>query len=325
MPECVLMRYATPDFPTVGRNFTIAKVIGILIVAAGHYFEDSLLWIPATIALFVFGFSSGYFTSLRYRSQTDQAGFWNAKITRLLPAVVVIDVFLLALFLLEGRPGIWTWQSLVSAAGLSGWLNWTGAHNPGPFGAGLWFFTLLLMFYIVYPLLRRLTQTPRSALATSLTTLIPVSVLHHTIDVGHMLWLTAGAFVLGSAAGGNRLPLAPRAYPFIFIGSLVLLAFLNAVLGLKTLNYPLLLGLCIAAVGWLLSAPLPNLGLDRLMRLDACILEIYFIHTYLFVRPADLPAAVGWMISTVLVIVVALLLVSVRRRLFERAHKPVTA
>lgn len=319
------MRYATPDFPTVSRNFTIAKVIGILIVAAGHYFEGSLLWIPATIALFVFGFSSGYFTSLRYRGQTDQAGFWKAKVTRLLPAVVVIDLFLLALFLLEGRPGIWTWQSLVSAAGLSGWLNWMGAHNPGPFGAGLWFFTLLLMFYLVYPLLRRLTQTPRSALATALTTLILVSVLHHTVDVGHMLWLTAGAFVLGSAAGGNRLPLAPRAYPFIFIGSLVLLAFLNAVLGLKTLNYPLLLGLCIAAVGWLLSAPLPNLGLDRLMRLDACILEIYFIHTYLFLRPAGWPAAAGWIISTVLVIVVALLLVSMRRRLFERGQKPATA
>ncbi len=315
------MRIAAPDFPTVSRNFTIAKVIGILIVAAGHYFEGSLLWIPATIALFVFGFSSGYFTSLRYRGQTDRADFWKAKFTRLLPAVVAIDLFLLALFLFEGRSGIWTWQSLISAAGLSGWLNWTGAQNPSPFGAGLWFFTLLLMFYLAYPLLRRMTGTARSALTTTVITLILVTILHHTINVGHMLWLTAGAFVLGNAAGGKKLPLAPRGYPVVFVASLIAFAFLNAVLGMKSLNYPLLLGLCIAAVGWLLSAPLPNFGLNGLMRLDACLLEIYFIHTYLFVRPDGLPAIAGYLLSMLTIIALASMLAGARLKAFSTLGK----
>jgi len=47
-------------------NFKVAKVIAILTVAAGHFLHLQGFWIAVTAGLFVFAFSSGYFTSLKY-------------------------------------------------------------------------------------------------------------------------------------------------------------------------------------------------------------------------------------------------------------------
>ena len=315
----MLLTLAPPDPALVSRNFAVAKVLCILVVAAGHYFEGSLLWIPATVALFVFGFSSGYFTAQRYRNSFSVSAFWRAKILRLVPAILLIDAVLLALFLYQGRAGIWTVESLIAAMGLSGWLNWLGLDNPGPYGAGLWFFTLLLMFYLAYPLLRALTQRTQGVLAVGLSGLAITTALHFTVDVGHMLWPTVFAFVLGSVAGGRRWPTGGMLHLATCIGATLALGALNGIAAINTFNYPLLLLMSVSACGVLLTLRLPRVLCIPALWFDACVLEIYFLHTYLFVRPEALPAAAGFLISMAIVLLVSLSVARVRARLMHES------
>ncbi len=39
---------------------------------------------------------------------------------------------------------------------MTGFLNWLDIENNSPFGAGMWFLTLLLIFYAFFPFLRLL-------------------------------------------------------------------------------------------------------------------------------------------------------------------------
>ena len=58
--------------PKISRNFQIAKVLAILLVVVGHFGLGVSLWQLVTVGLFVFGFSSGYFTSAKYRDPNDR-------------------------------------------------------------------------------------------------------------------------------------------------------------------------------------------------------------------------------------------------------------
>ena len=139
----------------VSENFTLAKFLAIILVSTGHYFEGSLLWVPVTVGLFVFAFASGYFTAIKHTPSLPLKAFWSAKLKRLGPSLIVINLFLLALFLLQGREGIWHPHTLLGITGLSGFLNWLDIKSQSPFGAGLWFLTVLLLFYLIYPLLAK--------------------------------------------------------------------------------------------------------------------------------------------------------------------------
>ncbi len=55
------------DFEDVSCNFSIAKIQAIIVVVIGHFF-NGLVWIPTTFGLFVFTFSSGFFTSQKYQN-----------------------------------------------------------------------------------------------------------------------------------------------------------------------------------------------------------------------------------------------------------------
>ena len=139
----------------ISENFTLAKFLAIILVSTGHYFEGSLLWVPVTVGLFIFAFASGYFTAIKHTQRLPLKRFWIAKFKRLGPPIIVINLFLLALFLLQGREGIWHPHTLLGITGLSGFLNWLDIKSQSPFGAGLWFLTVLLLFYLVYPLLAK--------------------------------------------------------------------------------------------------------------------------------------------------------------------------
>ena len=90
----------------ISESFSVAKFLAILLVVTGHYFEGSLLWIPVTIGLFVFSFSSGYFTSERYFGHIAIKKFWAGKFKRLLPPLLIVNIFLLLLFLWQGKDDI---------------------------------------------------------------------------------------------------------------------------------------------------------------------------------------------------------------------------
>jgi hypothetical protein len=270
--------------PQTSFNFAVAKVISILLVAAGHFFEKSLLWIPVDVGLFVFAYSSASFTAKIYKPGFSIKSFWNNKLGRLAIPFWITQGFLLLLFQVfgMGREGVWTWQTAVHWTGQSGWLNWLGLPNPSPFGNGLWFITVLLLFYIVYPWLARLNEVkPRASLYLALG-LVSAVAMDHLFKVGYALWNTSFAFWFGVYAA--RHPIGGSARIWLAIGMVCTLAMLGLnFAGIKLFNNYLIVSAAIAMVLWLERARLHRRLLAWLLWLSPCVLEIYLIHTYLFV------------------------------------------
>ncbi len=291
----------------VGFNFEVGKVVAIVLVVIGHFLPGKDLWIPVTCGLFLFGFGSGFFTSARYRAAFDWRRFWRNKATRLLPHLVVINVFLFLLFLTKGTEGIWTWQTPIHLFGLTGLLNWFGVPNESPFGAGLWFFTLLLIFYAVYPLLRLTFQSTRLAAIVTTAGAMAALVLTRLLPMGHALWLTAWSFLLGMTA--ERLNLSARPAVAALVGALFAgaLVVLNTAVNTRVINAPLIMGVAASACFWLKSITLPRAMFAPLSALSKAVFAIYFIHTYLFVHPTR-SAVVNLLVSLALICCIAIVL-----------------
>lgn len=274
---------------TVSRNFETAKVAAILAVTCGHFLPYAWLWIVASIALCLFGFASGYFTALIYGSSPQPLAFVRNKLRRLGPDLLAINLLLLALFLWQGQAHIFSWQSLLGVFGLSGWLNWLYLPNPSPFGAGLWYFTLLLLFYLGYPLLTRLLRGGPAGSLALFALLLLALLLSERVRYGHMLWFTAFSFCFGVAHANQR-------WQGGWKHSLLLLTALLSgfVLAWWLFGAPLkgllLVGLAsLLAIQLLLSVALPDWLHAPFRPFGACVLEIYFLHTYLFVHPSGMP------------------------------------
>lgn len=291
--------------PTVSRNFETAKVAAILAVTCGHFLPYAPLWIVASIALCLFGFASGYFTALIYGELNDAAGFVRNKLRRLGPDLLAINLLLLALFLIQGRAEIFSWQSLLGVFGLSGWLNWLYLPNPSPFGAGLWYFTLLLLFYVGYPALTRLLRAgPLGAIVTFVLLLLAL-LLSDRIRYGHMLWFTAFSFCFGVAYANQRWQGGWK-HTAILLATMLLgfalakLLFGAPVKGLLVVGVVSLLGIQL-----LQSVSLPDWLHAPFRPFSACVLEIYFLHTYLFIHPTGM-LAIDLLASLTLVLLASL-------------------
>ena len=286
-------------------NFYYAKFIAILVVATGHYFEGSLLWIPATVCLFVFGFSSGYFTAGKNDHGFDVCQFWQAKIKRLGPTLVIVSAFLAIVFFLEGRSNILSWHSLVSIFGFSGILDWLAIKNISPFGSGLWFLTVLWLFYFIYPVLAGFCKTKIGAWVVMATSFLLCTLGHFYASPPYALWPTIFSFFFGIFV--RRIEWAPRPYISLGLAAVATLAMLVLnMFGVKWFNYYLLVLVSILVVGFLLTFNSLFLNDRKPLILAACVFEVYLIHTYLFFR-FD-PVAIGYLLSMTVVLLTAYLL-----------------
>lgn len=297
-----------PDSADVSRTFAIAKVLSIIVVATAHYLPGTVLWVPQTVGLFVFAFSSGFFTGRKYAGRFSLGRFWRAKVDRLAVRLLVIDACLLILFLAQGRPGIVRWQTLPSLVGLSGFLTWFKVPSPSPFGAGLWFFTLLWLFYGAYPLLNRATARPGPAAVTLAVALAACSILHVHLKVGHMLWLTAFAFVFGVYSARHSLRVRPVIPAVLAVGLAGVMVLLNVKWDWTQANYWLILLVSVATVYFLMQGPLRGRAFAWLLVFSGCVMELYFVHTYVFIDSDRLHPAVGATLSLLLAIASAFLL-----------------
>lgn len=290
----------------LSRNFSFAKVIAILTVTTGHWFTGTILWIPVTFGLIVFAFSSGCFTSAIYGADVDRGRFWRKKLERLgLRYWVVLG----CIALVADLPGktFWHWQSVVHLAGLTGVLNWLRIQNESTLGAGLWFFTLLLLFYLTYPYLAQAARSWRGAVAMLVGGFVLAVCLEENLKVGHELWLTAYAFIAGVAWGAHR-PRLQAAWALALTLSLWGALLVLNLLGIKQLNTVLLAAGGLSVAVWLSVARLPRWAIiDRIAVLDRYVLEIFLVHTYLFIRPTGSGAA-NFLLSMLLVVGVAILL-----------------
>jgi hypothetical protein len=296
-----------PAKPALGAhasfNYRVAKVLAIYMVVTGHWFGGPL-WIPVTVGLFLFAFSSGMFTACRYGHQLDRAAFWRNKLQRLGLRYWIILGALALLLAWQGRT-VLHWHSLVHAAGLSGFLNWFGVRNHSALGAGLWFFTLLLLFYVSYPLLARLCASRAAAAVTALAALGAALVLEQTLPMGHELWLTAAAFVVGVAYGRHLPPWRAGWLGWTVLAVVGATGLLNVVLHVKMFNTLLIVLAGLALCAWLDKTALPRNALTRLIAgLDAIVLEVFLIHMYLFVRPTG-QSLLDFVLSVALITAVA--------------------
>lgn len=263
-------------------NFSIAKVVAIFTVVAGHWFTGTILWIPVTFGLFVFAFSSGYFTAKIYGVDIDRGKFWRKKIDRLAVRYWVALVFLAILAASKGGE-ILDWQTIVHFLGLSGMLNWFGIRNDSALGAGLWFFTLLLAFYIAYPYLAKVSKSKLTAIAISLISIAAAVALEEYVKVGHELWLTMLGFVVGVTYGLHETPSRPVLVLGAAVASSLLLVDLNLLTLYKQFNTALIVGTSLFLSIWLSQAVLPKWKWARaIAKMDQYLLEIFLIHTYLF-------------------------------------------
>lgn len=256
-------------------------------------------WNLSAICLVYFAICSAYFTDLKYGNGFDVKKFWRNKIYRLGIKVFFVNLFLLCLFLILKKDNIFNIYSLVNIFGFTGVLNWFKIPNDSPFGAGLWFLTLLYIFYFAYPLLMSINRSYlRHAFA--LFAIIFFVFLDRYINVGHTLWLTAAGFIAGIYLSKKDVNLSA-------VQCFVLLSML--VVGFITLNLfsvKLFNGLLILAIGIMCFVctqvnDVSESFLSRLSYLDSFVLEIFMLHTYLFVYPTSV-FFIDFLITTVLII-----------------------
>lgn len=304
---------------TISRNFETAKVAAILTVACGHFLPPSSFWVVVSVALCLFAFASGYFTALIYGHNPDSLSFVRNKLTRLGPDLIAINLLLLVMFLLQGKTNILSWQSLLGVLGLSGWLNWLYLPNLSPFGAGLWYFSLLLVFYVCYPLLTRLLRGGVMGKVATFTLLLATLFLSDRIQYGHMLWFTAFCFCFGVAFANQQWQAGWK--NTLLLASVQLLAFVMArfLFGAPINTLIVIAFAALITIQLLLTVPLPNWLHAPFKPFSACVLEIYFLHTYLFVHPSGI-IVVDLLASLTLVLVVSMatkqLANLIQRRLF---------
>jgi hypothetical protein len=307
---------------TVSKNFSAAKVIAIFVVVTGHWVTAVNLWFLATISLFLFGFSSSFFTARLYGQNVDMRSFWKKKVQRLGIRYWLILGVLTVLLLIQGRT-IFHWHTLVHFSGLSGILN-LFSPSQSALGRGLWFFTLLLFFYVLYPLLAKLLVASTRTSVLLAVTVVGLLVLNEWMRLGFSLWLTMLAFILGIYVGINQLRPSPRVLYGLMLGAPVALVLVNAVFHISALNTALL-GLFALALCLHLTVPgRPLTWLHPLIPLEACLLEIYLIHSYLFVHPTGI-SALDFAISLVLIVFCALVLNAVATRLIAWLFAPKAA
>lgn len=300
----------------ISYNFSVAKVLAILMVATAHYF-GGLLWIPTTIALFVFAFSSGYFSSLKYRGDFSVGKFWKAKLVRLGYGLAVADVFLLLLFLIQGRSGIWTWETPLGMVGLNEILPWLGMKHRTPFGYGLWFLTVLWLFYLAYPAIERINRNPARASAFILIMLVLTTYLNFAVHIEHVdyaIWMTVFAFLFGSYAATIKERLPWIWASGMLVACITAMLALNKLWDIHSLNYYLIILSAVAACDILLVRRLPGFLAPLSIVLSGCVMEIYLIHEYLFIRPQH-SALFGYALSMLLIVLAAKFLSIVRDRL----------
>ena len=276
-----------PISDRVSLNFSVAKVLAIFTVVLGHFGVRNFglsVWIPVTFGLFLFAFSSGYFTRLLYGEHVNRATFWRKKLERLAVRYWVVLALIAVIVAFKGKT-VLHWHSLVHAAGMSGVLNWFGIRNYSGLGAGLWFFTLLLLFYLAYPFLARMAARKARALLMLAGGFVLAVYLQDKVQVGHMRWPTAFAFVAGVVFGAQGVRL-PAWLPLLAAAGFSAGMLLLNKLGIKEWNIALIAAGSLSLALWLVVGRIPAWPLMRkLAKLEKYLLEIFLVHTYLFVRP----------------------------------------
>lgn len=293
----------------ISNNYNLVKQVSIIVVVAGHYF-GGLMWIPTTIALFVFGFSSGYFTEKKYSFPEKYIAFWKPKLVRIGVSLLFIDLFLFLLFLFQQKPGIWTWQTVLSMTGLSGFLTWFHLGNPSPFGNGLWFLTLLFIFYVSFPFVSSIMKKQRGEI-WFLGVLLLCIFLEYLRPMGHMLWFTAFAFVSGvfleNKVLHDQFHVSSINLILLLIALIAGFIIINIYFSINKFNIIFLFAISQILVAIILQVPIADM-FEKYLKTGGIFLEIYILHPYLLIKSNDNPTIVMFCFSLVIIFCISFFL-----------------
>ena len=265
----------------VSKNFQAAKALAILFVCIGHYFKEiGILWIPVTICLILFSWSSAYFTGLKYQGDFDKKMFWGNKVKRLLFRMLIINLFLCMLFIWQDKNGIFTWHSLINVLGFNGILNWLRIPNQSPFGAGMWYFTLLILFYIAYPLIELMNRKKTVAAIFVILSVSGALVLEKYIIYSHSLWLSLCGYLMGAYNARSFFKFNQKTNLIMIVLLTFFFLMLNTLWKFNSMNSIFILLISLFVICFLHEARFPNCFFVVPGFISSAIFEVYLIHPY---------------------------------------------
>lgn len=291
-------------------------------VVAGHYF-GGWLWMPTQAALFVFAFSSGYFSACKHGEKISYADFWKSKMMRLLVPLLVFQVFVFLICIAKRSSGLLSPDTILAFLGLTGILRWFDIPRASPMGNGLWFLTLLWLYYLLFPMLTRmLSRRPLGAVLVALL-FVAAAMLEHFAFQGVFFYSTAWFFILGTYIGihGPGLPLRWSVGAVAAIIGILAIARILDISEIPGIAFVMLASM--PMMHGLLVAPLPFASNFAVRIFSAWMLAIYVIHGYLFVRSDSLGQLGGFAVSLFIIVGMGALLTVISSRIGNRlaAHR----
>ena len=188
--------------------------------------------------------------------------------------------------------------------------------NPSPHGGGMWFFTLLLIFYLLYPLLEYINRKKEISYIFAIGYVLLAFYFHHHIQYGHALWLTSCGFIIGICFARNQVRLPIRLNIALFMLVLILTVYFNFFLKIKYLNFFSIFFISICMILSLHDITFPNFFVKTISYLSDSTLEIYLIHGYLFMTPTSY-WTVNFFISLILTLITAQILYRISSRIIK--------
>jgi hypothetical protein len=300
------MRYVKNRLPS--ENAQVAKLFCLFVVVLDHYY-NCVPWHVMWLAMFVFGYYSGFFTFEKYGLEFSIKRFWANKVSRLGAELLITQTFLFILFLAGGAPHLFSIHTLLSFVGLNGLLSLAYIPLVTPYGGELWFLTLLILFYILFPAISGLNRRRAVSLVFFLFSYTVAYFCCENIQYIFGFWVACCGFLIGVFFSRHRIVL-PHLYWMGGLVGLLALRPLCAHLGmspLRLLNFFLITCGGVLLIQSTAKIILPTFVYRVTRYMGGCFLPIYLVHRHMFWHPIG-QLHIDFVTSLISVVLVALIL-----------------
>ena len=298
-------------------NLRVGKAVAMGLVVTGHFYGGQW-WVPVLFGLWIFAFSSGLFSAVRYRPEIRLRDYYRTRISRLLLPLMTAQLVVILACLAQGRSELLNIDSIFALFGLTRFSVWLGIERISPLGNGLWFLNLLWIFYFSLPLLRKILLHRWGAWITCAAGFIGAMVLENFQWQGVFFFSTAFAFLFGALIGFQKIWFTSSGLVLAVLAAAgVLLIYAKIDDGMMNATW-LMLGF-FPVFHLLLTVRLPSKLTSGLFgKCDALFLPVYVTHVYLYLgKHADdaWMRHLGFAFSVLLIYLIATFLSRVNEKL----------
>lgn len=309
----------------LSKNMSVIKFFAIIAIIFGHYWNVHLVpiplmshwWVISAVGLLIFSISSGFFTSTRYKDSYEFKSFWIKKLYRIGIPFTIVNILLLILFLIEKKDNILSIQTVASWLGIHGIWTWLKIPQVGPYGAGLWFMTVLLIFYFIYPLLEYLNRKKTISFVFSGLTVLLLLIFDHYFPLGYTLWLTITGFPVGIWMANNEISYSRLFIVSVLILTLIMMIILKFFFHVKLFSSLFMLIISYTAVEICKFMVLPSIIYRIFLPLSTWVITMYIVHMYLFVSPTGY-FSIDWLMTLSLIFCVSFVVDQLSKKIEEK-------